>query len=595
MLIDARTVPEGKTIETEVCIVGAGAAGITLAREFIGQSFRVCLLESGGLEFDKDTQSLYDGETVGMPYTPLKAARVRYYGGTTNHWEGWCRPLDEIDFESRDWIPHSGWPFGKSHLVSFYERAQSICQLGHPPYDAEFWEPENAGCLPFLGNRVKTTTFRFSPPTRFGHTYHDEIARARNITTYLNANAVEIETTRNARNVTRLRIACLQGNQFWVSAKIFILATGGIENARLLLLSSKAQSAGLGNQNDLVGRFFMDHAGLPSGAIVLSDPNILTSLYRRHLRNPDLRTKIDGGSMEKFVTLEDKQKILSWIRVGAKEEKYLATVKRILDKNCVSCHMAGGIAFFRPLTSYSEVRAVAGVDLSHEVSDKPEVMGALTLSQEAQHQEKLGNYCSLLRRVPWSHAIEGNGFLETLSNVITHIDDVTVAAYKKFFKPNAQRKVFRLFHIIEPAPNRDSRVALSTKRDRLGLNRVRLNWQLSASHKRTIRRSQEIIGTELGRAGLGRLMVMLDNDDTSWPSSLEHGWHHMGTTRMHTNSKEGVVDQNCQVHGISNLFIAGSSVFPTYGYSQPTLTIVALAVRLADHVKRVLKRRGSST
>ncbi|MGH2359600.1 MAG: hypothetical protein ACRDGM_03545, partial [bacterium] len=134
MLIDARTIPHGKVIHTDLCIVGAGAAGITLARDFIGQRFRVCLLESGGLEFDEDTQSLYDGEIVGLPYTALKAARVRYFGGTTSHWGGWCRPLDEIDFETRDWVPHSGWPFSKSHLDPYYERAQSIFQLGRFRY-----------------------------------------------------------------------------------------------------------------------------------------------------------------------------------------------------------------------------------------------------------------------------------------------------------------------------------------------------------------------------------------------------------------------------------------------------------------------------
>ena len=591
MLIDARTLPEGKTVQTDVCIVGAGAAGITLALQFIGQPFRVCLLESGGLEFDQDTQALYDGETVGLPYGPLKAVRVRYFGGTTNHWNGFCRPLDEIDFEARDWIPHSGWPFGKPRLVSFYERAQSICQLGPFPYDVKFWEPGNSGHLAFASSRVNTTMFRFSPPTRFGQVYRSDVLNAANISAYLYANVLEIETTANARNVTRLRVACLQGNKFWVSAKLFILATGGIENARLLLLSNKVQSAGLGNQNDLVGRFFMDHPGLISGAILLSELNISrTFLYGIHNQNPDLKAKIDGGSMQKFLAEDDKEKILSWIRDGARKEKYLANVKPILEKRCVSCHTAGGIAFFSPLTSYSEVRTVAGIDSGHNYSDKSEVRGALTLSPETQRREKLENYCAFLDRMSWSEAIQGDGFWETLSNVITHIDDATVAAYEKFFKPNTQRQVFRLYNVLEAAPNPDSRVTLTTERDRLGQNRVRLHWRLSASDKRTLRRSQEIIGTELGRAGLGRLIVMLDNDDTSWPSSPFHSWHHMGTTRMHVDPRKGVVDENCQVHGISNLFIAGSSVFPTYGCSQPTLTIVALALRLADYVKRRLKR-----
>jgi choline dehydrogenase-like flavoprotein len=193
-------------------------------------------------------------------------------------------------------------------------------------------------------------------------------------------------------------------------------------------------------------------------------------------------------------------------------------------------------------------------------------------------------------RMPWSKAMRGDGFWETISNLITHIDYVTAAVYERFFKANVKLPAFGLYNICEPVPNPENRVVLTTERDRLGQNRVQLRWRLGASDRRTLRRSQEIIGTELGRADLGRLMVGLDEGDTSWPSPLDPGGHHMGTTRMHVDPQQGVVTENCQVHGISNLFIAGSSVFPTYGYSQPTLTIVALAVRLADHVKRVLKR-----
>lgn len=506
MIIDARSVPKGKTIETDVCIIGAGAAGITLAREFIGQSFRVCLLESGGFEFDEDTQSLCDGETIGLPYTPLKAARVRYFGGTTNHWHGWCRPLDEIDFESRDWIPHSGWPFGKSHLFSFYERAQSICQLKPVPYDVKFWEAETASSLPFASSRVNTAVFRFSPPTRFGEVYRDQIARARNISTYLHANVTEIDNNEHARTVTRLRVTCLPGNQFWVSATIFILAAGGIENARLLLLSNKLQSAGLGNQNDLVGRFFMDHVGVASGAVILSDPDTSTVLYESE-RRVDLMAKIDGGSMEKFLNQEEKETITSWIRAGAKQENYPATVKPILEKNCVTCHMAGGIAYFSPLTSYPQVRSlVTNID-GYPVpqrSNELQVKGALTLAAETQRREKLANYCTVMWRMPWSKSMQADGFRRTLSNVISHIDYVAAAIYQIFFKGKVKPRGFGLYNIFEPAPNPQSRVVLSSERDRLGQNRVQLRFTLSPTDKRTIRRSQEIIGRELGCAGLGR-------------------------------------------------------------------------------------------
>jgi len=283
MLTDGRDIPKNTRIDTEVCIIGAGAAGITLAREFIGQPFRVCLLESGGLEYENDTQTLHQGENVGIPNGwELERARLRYFGGTTNHWGGWCRPLDAIDFETRDWIPFSGWPFDKPHLDPFYERAHPICQLGPWDYDLENWKSKDSPSLPFKGDRVTTSIFQISPPTRFGHVYRQEIAHAKNISTILHANVVEIETTKTTTLATGLKVACLDGNQFSVSAKIFILSVGGIENPRLLLLSNKVYRNGLGNQNDLVGRFFMDHAHLESGVLLLTAPAISLGLYNQH-------------------------------------------------------------------------------------------------------------------------------------------------------------------------------------------------------------------------------------------------------------------------------------------------------------------------
>jgi choline dehydrogenase-like flavoprotein len=142
---------------------------------------------------------------------------------------------------------------------------------------------------------------------------------------------------------------------------------------------------------------------------------------------------------------------------------------------------------------------------------------------------------------------------------------------------------------MDPAPNRDSRVTLGAELDPLGQRRVNLNWRLSPLDKYSVRRTLEIIGMELGRAGLGRLQVKIDDSDTAWPEDLIGANHHMGTTRMNDDPKQGVVDKNCRVHGVSNLFIAGSSVFPTAGSGTPTFMIVVLALRLADHVKRKMR------
>ena len=118
MFVDARTLSDGHAIEADICIIGAGAAGITLARELSGSTLRVCLLESGGFKPDSRTQALYRAESEGLQIDPVES-RLRMFGGSTNHWTGWCRPLEPIDFEKRDWLPYSGWPFDKSHLDPF--------------------------------------------------------------------------------------------------------------------------------------------------------------------------------------------------------------------------------------------------------------------------------------------------------------------------------------------------------------------------------------------------------------------------------------------------------------------------------------------
>ncbi len=548
MLIDARTLPTGKVIETEVCIVGAGPAGITLAHEFARADFRVCLLESGGLEFNKTTQSLCEGESVGENFGKLDTQRRRQFGGTANVWEIKIdknpvgvrhAPLDKIDFEKRDSLPYSGWPFDKSHLDPFYERAQSVCKLGPFAYDAEAWEDAQTPQLPLTGGQVTTTMYQFGSRTIFTDEYRDEINQASNITTYINANLVDIETNETARTVTRVRVACLQGNEFWVCAKVLILATGAMENAQLLLLSNKTQKAGLGNQNDLVGRFFMDHPLVDGGMFIPSNRQIFntTALY-------DLR----------------------------------------------------------------RVNNVA-------------VMGKLTLTEEVMRREKLLNISAMLFPRPKPYQSKAAKSFETLrdafrnkqvpkdnfkhlSNVMNGLDYIVPSVYRRlakqqtflpslgsggwsYLQANERRFVaFEVLHQTEQAPNPDNRVMLSTQRDRLGRKKVQLHWRWGDIDICSIKRAQEIIREEIAGAGLGQLQIERDGELPRLHAPGAH--HHMGTTRMHTDPKQGVVDENCQVHGVSNLFIAGSSVFPTGGFANPTLTIVALAIRLADHVKTAI-------
>lgn len=533
-------------IETDVCIVGAGVAGIILAREFIGQKFQVCLLESGDLMPDTATQSLYEGKNTGHPYYPLDTARARYFGGSSNYWDidignnnlgVRLRPLEQIDFEERAWIPYSGWPFGKAHLEPFYKRAQSICQIEPCAYDTEVWEESGKTArLPLTGDRVQTVIFKFGSQDLFIREFRNAITRrADNLLTFLYANVIEVETTETAQQVTRLRVACLQGNTFWVSAKFFILATGGIETPRLLLLSNRIQEAGLGNQHDLVGRFFMEHLHFWSGIYVPSDAHILQSM-----------------SLYNRIHIVHEVPIIGKLALTEKVLRH----EKLLNQN---------IQLIPRVLSHAELY--------------PSIVSKATHSLQ------------ILRSAIHNGAMPDN-WEGHFKNVAANIDHVFMNVLRKFKRKASGSfnkpliNAFRLANMAEQVPNPNSRVSLVAECDQLGQRRVQLHWQLSSTDILSVIRTQQIIDQELRRAHLGRLYIHL-KDETP-PDDLHGGYHHMGTTRMHIAPQKGVVNEHCRVHGMANLFIAGPSVFPTGGYANPTLTIVALAVRLADHLKHLM-------
>jgi len=545
MFVEARTISEDDIIAADVCVVGAGVAGLTLAREFKQAKFKTCIIESGGIKPDKPTQALYWGDNVGLPYYPLDTARARFLGGTSHYWavklpkKGMgvrLRPMDPIDFEQKEWVPHSGWPFEKKHLDPYYERAQKVCQIGPYTYDPKDWaEPGVSNELPFIGDRVQTTVFQFGLRDVFFKEYTDEAKHAENITTLLHGNVIEIETNENETEVTRMRVACLEGNRFWVTAKIYILAMGALEVPRLLLLSNKMQKSGLGNKHDLVGRFFMEHPHLWTGGFFPANLNISnsTSLYKVFRKN--------GFPAMGKITLSEstlrKERMLNW--VASIHPSYR------LSYNHYMGHNEPGVSAFR------EIRCAL-------------LKGKLPENIGTHIHDALTDTKSIFRSV--HRKIRGN--------------------IKRDFSRSKHITVYRLNPMMEQAPNPESRVLLGTEKDALGQCRIKLNWQLTSLDTYTITRAQEIVDEELRRADLGYLVIETQKD--SVPPKIHGGWHHMGTTRMHSDPKQGVVDPNCRIHGISNLYIAGASVFPTGGYANPVLTTVALVLRLGDHIRKII-------
>jgi choline dehydrogenase-like flavoprotein len=514
MFVDARNLSTNERLEADICIVGAGPAGIALATALSGTERRIVLAESGGLEFSAATHALNDGQSIGLSYR-INESRQRYFGGAGNTWAGNCRPMDSGIFEARSWLPHSGWPFARSDLEPYYEKARLLCGVAQRlPGRADIRDAGGASVA--WSEPLETVIWQVSPAKPFGERFHSAFSDAPGVTVLLNANLVQLVGRQDGQSIASACFDTLMGGRFMVAARAYVLACGGIENARLLLtMLSEQYPAGLGNQYDLVGRFFTEHPEIPVGALVHNRPSP-TGLCH----------------------------VLS-TGVGEFAEGF-----RISDNIQRSAQIAD-VAFW-PLSTA-------------DVTNSPDLASELgSLVQDMSSQ---------------------------MAGLI----------------PSGPRIYTLLTVSFEQSPNPDSRITLSDDRDVLGLRRVRLDWRLNDLDRRTFATALKIIGREAGRQRMGRfwLRVPLRGLDLDRPDSirfdipvtspgtahnqlnteLRWGCHHMGTTRMHVDPRRGVVDPDARVHGIANLYVAGSSIFPNVGVSNPTLTIIALALRLADRLR----------
>jgi choline dehydrogenase-like flavoprotein len=276
MMQDARDLPEGATLHADLCIVGAGAAGIALALEFAGSGTQVLLLESGGTQPEPETQALYAGTVADARlHSPPDRYRQRRFGGSTTTWGGRCVPFDPIDFEAREYIAHSGWPFGFAALAPHYERANPLCEAGAFAYTAgaAFAAPLRPMLHGFHSNSFSTDTLeRFSCPTDFGARYAHRLRAAANVRVLLHANVTALCLDPGGAVLEALTVRTLTGRTFTVRAAHVVLATGGLEVARLLLANRDVHRQGIGNDHDVVGRYYMCHLAGTIGRLSLRGP-----------------------------------------------------------------------------------------------------------------------------------------------------------------------------------------------------------------------------------------------------------------------------------------------------------------------------------
>lgn len=495
---------------TDICIVGAGPAGISIASDLAGSGVRVCLLESGGIDVERRVQARSRGESDGYPIHLLHQSRVRAFGGTLRHPRiltggGWAaRPLDAIDFEARAGIPHTGWPFGREQLTPFYERAERVCRLRSVA-------ASDAGGTrrvtpPVRDSDVEMTAFRFSRADF--RDAHVRLAASSNVRLLLHTRVVETTLDPTGRRVETVVAVRDDRSRLVIRPRVVVFAAGGIENARLLLTGNGGR--GLGNEHDLVGRYFAERLSLSAGHVLLSGAEAVDDaafFFRR-------------GDVAGVVRVAD----------GVQRDKALL--------NCAFSLVPRPMAFTRPA-----------------------VRSLFTLRK------------AMIRR-PMVDGVRSH-----VRNVVTGLGDIAGYAVSGVVR---RRRVLILRAQGEQAPNRDSRVTLGSRADDLGIPVARVTWRMSDADLRSIRTSVDVVGAALHANGFGLVENALDGVTAPL---IEGNHHHLGATRMHVDPRQGVVDADCRVHSLANLYVAGSSVFPTYGLSNPTLTIVALALRLANHLR----------
>ncbi|MBE1300498.1 MAG: FAD-binding protein [Alteromonadaceae bacterium] len=474
MIFDANTdsLDTLKNRHYDVCICGTGPAGLTLAISLAEHGYKIALIEAGGRNASSARQDLYEGQTHSLNY-PLSTSRLRFLGGTSNHWGGETRPLDARDFKSLPYHPLNEWPIDKADLDKYTLQTAKILDLDAPITQEDLFRGKASNIEPL------NPAFRYSLPTRFGTKYYYEVRKTPNIDLYLNLNLVDIRL--NAKHtavdsfITRSYHSDITHR---ISATHFSVCCGALENARALLLSDKQLKQGVGNQYDQVGRYFCAHIAVPIGRAIIRE-------------------------------------------AVPRESFYIVKDDFMLSQKCLS--------FLVSISSTGELA-------------------------EVSFKDRLSNL------------LKGNLFND---------DESTISV------------------VLQQSCDSRNRVMLSDRKDSLGLKRIALDWQESSLDKHTLRIAATEFATALAKHDVGRMHVYDHILDSSIPRPLDYitGMSHpMCTTRMSASPTTGVVDKNCKVFGFDNLFVGGSSVFASGGVSNPTYTIVQLALRLSDHLHQRMSK-----
>ncbi|MFM2286950.1 MAG: hypothetical protein RL684_93 [Pseudomonadota bacterium] len=544
MFMESTDIAPGQLLEADTCIVGAGVAGISIARD-LGRSGRdVLLLEAGGRREEAASQARYAGSvTDARLHSPPDRYRQRRFGGTSTIWGGRCMPLDPIDFEARDWVPHSGWPITREALDAYYPRANELCEAGAFEYRA----PAGAAMRPmitgFEGEHYTSDTLeRFSRPTDFGQRFGQWLGEAATVRVLLHANVRHVQLAADGQSVDHLVVASGPGREFRVRARRYVLAAGGLESARLLLASRDVHAQGVGNQHDVLGRYYMCHLAGTIGAVQVLRPR--EQVWHGY------EVDADGVYVRRRLALRAQAQREA--RVG----NFIARLHhpRIGDAAHGSA-MLSLLFLMRPIIPYEYAKRLYEADAA---------------------QTPLWPHVRNLAGGP----LEAAGFA-------WHLFSKRILASRKFPSIIVRSPGNRFsvdFH-AEQEPNPASRLTLSHERDDLGMPRLQVDWRYTPGDVHTVGESLRLLQQDFAASGAARFEYDPASVEFEMTRYGAYGGHHIGTLRMGSGPRTSMVDSDCRVHGVANLHVAGAATFPTSSQANPTLTIAALALRLADHLK----------
>jgi choline dehydrogenase-like flavoprotein len=544
-------------ITYDICVIGAGPAGLTATIELAAQGFTVALVESGVDGFNKTAQSLSDAHISTLnTHSPMEDAVRRGLGGTSSIWGGRCVPLDAVDFEVRDFVDTSGWPFTYDELAKYYPRACELLDVGSADFEVSACHGMATSARLLSSKFADTDTIRATQLERWScspqvwQSHKAEVLSNHRITVYEGLTCVGFRHDQSTGAVT----AALMKSTFFakpdpsmIKAKVFILACGGVECTRLVLNSIQDPLGLKLESSSLVGRYYMGH---PSGKIA------------------DI--ELFGKSSETLYGFERDASV--YVR-----RRMALSPSVLLDEKLLN------MVFWLDNAQLSDYRHGSGVLSAAYLALTSPLIGRL-LAPAAIRKRAVGT--GKIKRI--GHVMNClNNPIGTIGFCFSFIwlRYIKTPRLPGFFTFSASNR-YALHYHAEQAPNWGSTITLSEEMDALGMRRADIALKWSPQDIDSIIRGHNILDHGLQSAGIGRLIYQYE------PAELEHaireqaidGFHQLGTLRMATNSTNGVSDKQGLLFGTTNLFVASSAVFPTSGQANPTLSVVAFAVRQAAYI-----------